>query len=102
MGLCLPRSRCAISAARRPRTLSAASITNHSRLTSCGLAEKVFTNYPCLFTGKPRIVCQSRLDVKPGVYPRVGGKGVGLKCLSEHVTSLKSNTAFCLSLFCPL
>ena len=41
-GLCLPRRRCATSAATRPRTLSSASMTNHSRFTSWGFAEKVF------------------------------------------------------------
>src|SRR6516225_1041343 len=41
MALCLPRRRRAISEARRPRTLSVASTTYQSRLTSCGLAENV-------------------------------------------------------------
>lgn len=42
MGLCLPRRRRATSLATRPRTLSVASITNHSCFTSAGLALKVF------------------------------------------------------------
>lgn len=41
-GLCLPRRRLATSAATRPKTLSWASMTNHSRFTSWGFAEKVF------------------------------------------------------------
>jgi hypothetical protein len=42
MALCLPRSRSATSLATRPSTLSVASITNHSCVTSAGLALKVF------------------------------------------------------------
>src|SRR5512147_2645382 len=42
MALCLPRRRRATSLATRPRTLSVASITNHSCVTSAGLALKVF------------------------------------------------------------
>src|SRR5438552_9205726 len=42
MALCLPRKRRATSLATRPRTLSVASITNHSCVTSAGLALKVF------------------------------------------------------------
>src|SRR5690554_885902 len=41
MALCLPRSRRATSLATRPRTLSVASITNHSCFTSAGLALNV-------------------------------------------------------------
>src|SRR6266851_9839481 len=40
-GLCLPRKRRAISAASRPSTLPLASTRYQSRLTSCGLAERV-------------------------------------------------------------
>jgi hypothetical protein len=42
MALCLPRKRSATSLATRPSTLSVASITNHSCVTSAGLALKVF------------------------------------------------------------
>ena len=42
-GLCFPRSRRAISVARRPSTLSEASTTYHPRLTVSGFAETVFT-----------------------------------------------------------
>src|SRR5712675_1515198 len=49
MGLCLPRRRRATSLATRPRTLSVASITNHSCTTSAGLALKVFMGrFACL------------------------------------------------------
>ena len=41
MALCLPRKRRATSLATRPRTLSVASITNHSCTTSAGFALKV-------------------------------------------------------------
>src|SRR5688572_16825797 len=41
MALCLPRKRRATSLATRPRTLSVASITNHSCVTSAGLALNV-------------------------------------------------------------
>src|SRR5659263_29351 len=41
MALCLPRKRRATSLATRPRTLSVASITNHSCTTSAALALKV-------------------------------------------------------------
>src|SRR3990167_6434354 len=41
MALCLPRKRRATSLATRPRTLSVASITNHSCFTSAGLALNV-------------------------------------------------------------
>src|SRR5688572_6024338 len=42
MALCLPRKRRATSLATRPRTLSVASITNHSCVTSAGFALNVF------------------------------------------------------------
>src|SRR5688572_23031936 len=42
MALCLPRRRRATSLATLPKTLSVASITNHSCVTSAGLALKVF------------------------------------------------------------
>src|SRR5574341_2443172 len=42
MALCLPRRRRATSLATLPRTLSVASITNHSCFTSAGFALKVF------------------------------------------------------------
>src|SRR5664279_81725 len=42
MALCLPRRRRATSLATLPKTLSVASITNHSCVTSAALALKVF------------------------------------------------------------
>src|ERR1700745_3605815 len=42
MALCLPRKRRAASLATRPSTLSVASITNHSCVTSAGFALNVF------------------------------------------------------------
>src|SRR5659263_165770 len=48
MALCLPRKRRATSLATRPRTLSVASITNHSCVTSAGLALKVFMSFSYL------------------------------------------------------
>ena len=46
MALCLPRKRRATSLATRPRTLSVASITNHSCVTSAGFALNVFMSLP--------------------------------------------------------
>src|SRR5450755_9810 len=50
MGLCLPRRRRATSLATLPKTLSVASITNHSCVTSAGFALKVFMGDSSLLT----------------------------------------------------
>jgi hypothetical protein len=65
MALCLPRKRRATSLATRPSTLSVASITNHSCVTSAGLALNVFMSlffrkmvWRALFHGR----CSSRRE----------------------------------------
>src|SRR5690606_17968263 len=69
-GLCLPRRRRATSVATRPRTLSAASMTNHSRLIVLGLATKVFMEKQRLWKGADVTQCPARgtrgVAVKPG------------------------------------
>src|ERR1700712_5354841 len=61
MALCLPRKRRATSLATLPRTLSVASITNHSCVTSAGLALKVFMGMYELVLAPPRLDHDARL-----------------------------------------
>lgn len=76
MGLCLPRSRWAISAARRPSTLSAASITNQSWITSCGLAEKVFTTPAFAYFNKAANFMPDPAECQTGLSLMDSGKRI--------------------------
>src|SRR5574337_541338 len=76
MGLCLPRRRRATSAASRPSTLSVPSTTNQSRLTSCGLAEKVFIDVPRTIA-RPRMTAIRR---KPVIVSELGAA-----CQTRHI-----------------
>src|ERR1700741_1800625 len=94
MALCLPRKRRATSLATRPRTLSVASITNHSFFTSAGLALNVDMRFPsrkvvwrALFHGR----CSSGGNLLGGSLILAAGPLV--RCEAHHYTKIACDRA---------